>query len=237
MAMATVIAHRGVWSKDRPENSVAAIAEACRQGYAIETDVRMTRDRCLVLSHDGDLRRVYGLDRLIGRCDASFLEQLCRLEVVLHAVTSARTRLFLHVKELGALDAVIDTVSAEQAWAQTVLFADGSDTGVLVEQCARRGAAVRTGVHLRNADDFRTLGDGPVSCYWLDEAAGGWVNEPIVRVMAERRRMVCIVSPEVWGGRFSRPEVFDYWRQWAQWPVDGVCTDWPVDAASVFVTS
>ncbi len=57
-------AHRGCWSKNEagefiiPENSVAAVAEAARRGYAgIECDVHLTKDGRMVILHDKTLNR------------------------------------------------------------------------------------------------------------------------------------------------------------------------------------
>ncbi len=52
-----VIAHRGA-SAEAPENTFAAFERAIRQGAdAIELDVRISRDRELVVIHDSSLRR------------------------------------------------------------------------------------------------------------------------------------------------------------------------------------
>lgn len=53
------LAHRGYHdvSKGRPENSAAAIAEACNQGYGVELDVQLAADGVAVVFHD------YTLDR------------------------------------------------------------------------------------------------------------------------------------------------------------------------------
>ena len=40
----TPIAHRGLHEKGVPENSRAAFTRAIEEGYAIETDVRRTKD-------------------------------------------------------------------------------------------------------------------------------------------------------------------------------------------------
>ncbi|MBQ1981130.1 MAG: hypothetical protein II226_07585, partial [Alistipes sp.] len=59
-----MFAHRGCWSKapsgefDIPENSVAAVTDAARMGYeGIECDVHYTKDKKMVILHDGTLNR------------------------------------------------------------------------------------------------------------------------------------------------------------------------------------
>lgn len=41
-----------------PENSLPAFEAACRAGYGIELDVRLTRDGQVVVVHDGDMNRI-----------------------------------------------------------------------------------------------------------------------------------------------------------------------------------
>lgn len=56
------IAHRGLHDAagGRPENSLPAFEAAARAGYAIELDVRLTRDREVVVFHDDRLQRLTG---------------------------------------------------------------------------------------------------------------------------------------------------------------------------------
>jgi glycerophosphoryl diester phosphodiesterase len=72
-----LIAHRGA-SADAPENTLAAVELAWRQGAdAVEADFRLTRDGHVVASHDESLLRAAGVDLRIAehtlaelrRCD------------------------------------------------------------------------------------------------------------------------------------------------------------------------
>lgn len=54
----TPIAHRGLHGGDIPENSFAAFEAAINAGYAIEMDVRFSKDYKLVVFHDDELDRV-----------------------------------------------------------------------------------------------------------------------------------------------------------------------------------
>jgi glycerophosphoryl diester phosphodiesterase len=58
-------AHRGLHDAAAgiPENTIAAFDAAIASGYAIELDVRQTRDGALVVFHDSDLSRACGIDR------------------------------------------------------------------------------------------------------------------------------------------------------------------------------
>ncbi|KAI4218408.1 MAG: hypothetical protein LQ349_008728 [Xanthoria aureola] len=62
------IAHRG-YRAQHPENTMAAFRGAVEAGvHAIETDVHLTRDGVVVLSHDATLKRCFGRpDKIIDR--------------------------------------------------------------------------------------------------------------------------------------------------------------------------
>ncbi|PBP17807.1 putative glycerophosphoryl diester phosphodiesterase, partial [Diplocarpon rosae] len=70
------IAHRGYKAKF-PENTMGAFKGAVEVGaHAIETDVHLSKDGVVVLSHDASLKKCFGLDEKIADCDWSYLESL-----------------------------------------------------------------------------------------------------------------------------------------------------------------
>ena len=58
----SLIAHRGLHSAGKPENSLAAFGAAVRRGYAIELDVHLLSDGSVVVFHDDNLKRMCGAD-------------------------------------------------------------------------------------------------------------------------------------------------------------------------------
>ncbi|KAL9946791.1 hypothetical protein ACHAQF_002311 [Verticillium nonalfalfae] len=70
------IAHRGYKSR-YPENSMAAFRAAVNVGtHAIETDIHLSADHEVVLSHDGNLKRCFGVDKPVSACPWSYLATL-----------------------------------------------------------------------------------------------------------------------------------------------------------------
>ncbi|KAK5950342.1 hypothetical protein OHC33_008561 [Knufia fluminis] len=71
------IAHRG-YKAEYPENTMCAFKAALEKGraHAIETDIHLTKDNVVVLSHDPDLKRCFGRTERIIDCDWAFLSQL-----------------------------------------------------------------------------------------------------------------------------------------------------------------
>lgn len=71
----TPVAHRGYHCKGIPENSMAAFERAVSFGYAIETDVHLTKDGQIVVFHDDDLARMTGESGLVRDRTAAELTQ------------------------------------------------------------------------------------------------------------------------------------------------------------------
>ena len=59
------IAHRGYHNIKYPENSIGAFKNAIKNGYTIELDVHLTKDKKIVVFHDKTLRRVCGEKKYI----------------------------------------------------------------------------------------------------------------------------------------------------------------------------
>ena len=75
-------AHRGLHGNGVPENSMTAFKLAVEKGYGVELDVQMTKDKQLVVFHDGNLKRVCGVDGFVKDYTYEELKQfrLCDTE-------------------------------------------------------------------------------------------------------------------------------------------------------------
>lgn len=101
----TLIAHRGgVVDSTYTENGISALEKAEANGYKmIETDVRVSKDGILIVNHDADLKRYYGLDKKVADLNWQELSKLkskldgnspLKLEDVLH---------FCHEHQMGVM--------------------------------------------------------------------------------------------------------------------------------------
>jgi hypothetical protein len=63
-----LIAHRGgVVDSTNAENSMAALQDAVARGYwMIEMDLRLTKDSVLIINHDNNFKRYYGVDKPVS---------------------------------------------------------------------------------------------------------------------------------------------------------------------------
>ena len=74
------ISHRGYKAK-HPENTMASFQGAVAAGtHAIETDIHLSKDNVVVLSHDPDLKRCYGEKDKIIDCSWSYLSNIRTLK-------------------------------------------------------------------------------------------------------------------------------------------------------------
>ena len=71
-------AHRGLHSEGVAENSITAFRLAVERGFGIELDVRLSKDKQLVVFHDDTLDRVCGVS---GRVDAFTAEELGKMSL------------------------------------------------------------------------------------------------------------------------------------------------------------
>jgi glycerophosphoryl diester phosphodiesterase len=60
-----MIAHRGLSGIETENTNAAFIAAANRSYYGIETDIHLTRDGEVVICHDSNMLRTYGIDMII----------------------------------------------------------------------------------------------------------------------------------------------------------------------------
>lgn len=62
-----LIAHRGLHTKDQtvPENSLESFRLAIKQGYSIEFDINLLKDGEVVVFHDHNLNRLFGIDQTL----------------------------------------------------------------------------------------------------------------------------------------------------------------------------
>lgn len=78
------IAHRGL-SSEAPENTQASFAMAVEGDfYGVECDIWKSKDGVYVVSHDGHLRRMCGIDR--------WIPQMTFEEIISYPVTAGKKR-------------------------------------------------------------------------------------------------------------------------------------------------
>lgn len=70
------IAHRGLFNKENPENSLAAFKNAVDNNYGIELDIQFTKDKKIVVFHDDTLERMANDKRAVSNITYEELSKL-----------------------------------------------------------------------------------------------------------------------------------------------------------------
>ena len=107
------VAHRGLHDGAHPENSLSAFEAAARSGYAVETDVRFTKDGVLVAFHDDDVGRMTDAAGSVAAFSAADLASLrlagTRETIPLFsdvvALLAGRVPLLIEIKEMRGVPA------------------------------------------------------------------------------------------------------------------------------------
>ncbi len=109
------IAHRGLFDRESvPENSRSAFLEAVRKGYAVELDVRLTKDEVPVVFHDESLLRMCGVEKKVSDCT---YEELCAYSL---GSTQKHIPTFEAVlKDIAGKTPVLVEIKAEKAYKRT----------------------------------------------------------------------------------------------------------------------
>lgn len=83
----TPIAHRGLYNRELPENSLAAFENAVKAGFPIELDVRLANDGTIVVFHDEKLGRMTDCDGYVSNLDFEDLKEIKLLKTDQHIPT------------------------------------------------------------------------------------------------------------------------------------------------------
>ena len=112
------IGHRGAKAY-KTENTLESFSKAIELGAnAIEFDVRRSKDAQLIISHDDNLKKVFGKDVRINEAPLSELKQLtgnriATLEEALHFIGGKVEKIVVEPKEAGYEQAVLDLIIRE----------------------------------------------------------------------------------------------------------------------------
>ena len=218
-----LLAHRGnLHGIDHAtENSLAVIQQSMQHRFGVETDVRRSEGGVFYISHDP--AAVNG-DR----------------NADVHAMLWAQypeSEIALNVKELGYEERLIDFIRRHQLQSRLFLFDfelleknPGSTASKIhaLDPEIRLAARVsdRYGESIEQAASITAA-----SIIWLDEFDSLWVTANDIAKLKALGRTIYAISPEIHG--FSMAETETRWKQFQEWGVDGICTDYPVRAEKV----
>lgn len=218
-----LLAHRGNLSgiSGPQENTLELLKQALGEGFGIETDIRRAVTGELYISHDRstDLAGRFAADH------AALWRQFPRQPVA------------VNVKETGYEELLVNFIEQHDLVQQAFLF----DFELIEERpgtMARYFRSLHPSIRLaaRASDRYAETIDQALSIecaniVWLDEFDGQWVRKEDISRLKQAGRLVYAISPEIHG--FPRTLAERRWQEFADWGVDGLCTDWPVRAAEL----
>jgi len=218
-----VLAHRGnLYGIDHStENSSAVIRSSLQLGFGIETDIRRDASGSLYISHDpAALTEDNNAD-----AHAELWAQFPNCEIA------------LNIKELGYAEQLVEFLQRHQLVQQVFLFdfelleSRRGETAALIhaiDSAVRLAARVsdRYGESIEQATSITAA-----SMIWLDEFDSLWVTRDVVARLKDQGRTIYAISPEIHG--FSMPQTETRWKQFQDWGIDGICTDYPIQAREV----
>lgn len=213
-----VIAHRFNLNgaDELRENTLEALQQCLRRGFSVETDIRRDTQGRFYVSHDpavvtpeNKAERFFALFRQFPAC-----------------------RVALNLKELSYEMDLLTFLAKQGVQKQAFLF----DMELLEKIPGRTAAKIHRmnpDLHLaarvsdRQEPVERALSMMSSPIIWLDEFDSLWVSESDIRRLKSEKKIIYAISPEIHG--FSSKERLRRWRQFIEWGVNGICTDYPVE--------
>ena len=211
-----ILAHRAYRDGCDPasENSLTAVEVCLRQGWGVEIDIRRSDDGQFYVSHD--------------RTDHSDLNDAGIFCCAIRDL--ARVPVALNVKELGYERELLDLLARNQLLAKVFLF----DMELIEEtpgeaahlfRCLSSEVQVAVRVSDRREPVNRVLQPGMPKIVWLDEFDSLWVTREDIEALKLGSKRIYVISPEIHG--FAEEQMMQRWRDFSEWGVDGICTDYP----------
>lgn len=222
----TILAHRANLTGPRsvPENSLEACAVALRDGFGLEIDLRRDAAGKYYISHDparrtaenaleafSDIFRQFPTaEYAVNVKELGYETELVRL--MNHGLLGVHCFYFdfelLQPQTPGAAQRLIKSLPG----GKTVLLAARlSDRSEPLPQCL----AI------------------PAEVVWANECDSLWMTGAVIRRLHADARQVYMVSPELHG--FDHDVMVRRWADFKAWGIDGLCTDYPLEARSFFL--
>lgn len=97
-----LIAHRGVYYNCR-ENTISAFKEAIKRNYIIELDVRLTKDKKVIVFHDLNLLRLTGINKNISTSTYDELNSIINIPTLEEAIkfVKGRVPIIIDIKSIN----------------------------------------------------------------------------------------------------------------------------------------
>lgn len=220
-----ILAHRANLAGPNPasENSLTATAMALAAGFGLETDLRRDSQGRFYIAHD--------------RAAWSEANALDRYVELFHSHPACSVA--MNVKELGYEDELIALQCSGALGTASFYF----DFELLEPHspgaAQRKLRALPNGAQTRLAARLSDRGESLAQCLripaeivWADEFDALWLAVDYVQAVHRAGRAFYVISPELHG--FDPEARRRRWDDFRQWGIDGLCTDYALEAREFF---
>jgi glycerophosphoryl diester phosphodiesterase len=223
--MITIMAHRANLTGPRSvaENSLAACAKALELGFGLETDLRKDSSGKFYISHDAHPRTA---ENALEGYTTLFQQH-------------PKAELAINVKELGYEPALIELMNSGRLGQKCFYFdfelLETKTPGAAQKKIRSLPAGDRIRMASRLSDRNENLAQClsiPAEVVWADEFDSLWLTEEEVKRVKAAGRLFYVISPEIHG--FDRAATMRRWQDFKSWHIDGICTDYALDARDFF---
>jgi len=219
-----ILAHRGNLSgiSGTRENTPELLRQAFERGFGIETDIRRTATGELYISHDRAVDLTPELSEQMAADHAAIWRRFPRQAVA------------LNVKETGYEALLVEFLEQHDLLQQVFLFdfeLIEESPGTTAREIRSLHPAVRLAARTsdRHAESIeQALAIECAEIVWLDEFDSLWARKTDIARLKQAGKTIYAISPEIHGFAIERAE--RRWQEFAEWGVDGLCTDWPIQA-------
>jgi glycerophosphoryl diester phosphodiesterase len=225
MTMTIILAHRAnlTGPHSAVENSPADCARALEGGFGLETDLRRDAGGAFYISHDAH-----------PRTPANSLEAYSKL-----FAQHPNAELAINVKELGYEPALVELMNSGKLGKRGFYFdfelLEPATPGAAQRKIKSLPGAQSVRMASRLSDRKETLSQClsiPAEVVWADEFDALWLTAKEAEAVRSAGRRLFVISPELHG--FDTAARKRRWADFKAWGVDGVCTDYALEAREFF---
>lgn len=224
--MIDLLAHRANVDGPVPasENSVAATRRALELGFGIETDLRRDKEQRLYIAHDPQ----------------PWSEQNNFIKFAALFRSFPDRTIAMNVKELGYEADLISLQASGDLGNKSFYFdfellepTSPGRSQKLIQTLPGGGKASLASRLSDRGEPLEQCLSIPADIVWADEFDSLWLAGEQVEQIHSARRKFYAISPELHG--FDETTRLKRWRDFKEWGIDGLCTDYALSAREFFL--
>lgn len=237
-----ILSHRGL-GFEKEENSPESYIEALRNGFSLEIDVQKTKDDVLVISHDGNLKRVKGIDKKITESQfaevSSLIPSIIDVCYFIQDCLQQGQIIAIHVKDEfqgNIIELLAETLTKYFLEDKVIVFdltKQGAEKIKSINPRIKVGISVGDKKPLDSIYFWQDLENFEYyDMVWWDEWHSGLYTKENAGKIRNAGKINYVVSPELHKNE-NHPksknlnDIKSVWKNLIEMNVDGICTDHP----------